>query len=323
MTARWARVLLPAAAVACVLAGCSAHSGAGRPAVSAPASAGPGTPGPGGTGLPTTGPATAEPAHTGPATTGPATTGPGERATWMLTRGALSGVLSDPSVAARLEAARVYEILTPGEQPLAAAGAEPVVTFPAVSALRQAVDGGQLPPGTRAVLYDPEAWPYTPLAEQRNPVRAARQAAAVTRAHHLTLIVAPALDLATAQPRSRGPLWRQYLRLNLAGAMARVAGVVEVQAQSLERRAQTYRAFVRAAAAQARAANPHVGLLAGLSTNPPGPAVSGQQLAAAIRASSAAVAGYWLNVPGQGPRCPACNAPRPGLARQMLGEFAS
>jgi hypothetical protein len=48
-----------------------------------------------------------------------------------------------------------------------------------------------------------------------------------------------------------------------------------------------------------------------------------QQLAAAIRASSAAFAGYWLNVPGQGPRCPACNAPRPDLARQLLGQFAS
>jgi hypothetical protein len=241
----------------------------------------------------------------------------------MLTRGALGQVLSDPTVAARLEAARVYEILTPGEQPLAVAGAEPVVTFSAVSALRQAVDGGQLPAGTRAVLYDPEVWPYTPVTEQRNPVQAARQAAAVTRAHHLTLIVAPALDLTTAQRRSGGPLWRRYLRLNLVGAIARVAGVVEIQAQSLERAPQTYRAFVRAAAAQARAANPHVTVLAGLSTNPPGPVVSSQQLAAAIRASSAAVAGYWLNVPGQGPRCPACNAPRPDLARQMLGRFAS
>ena len=287
-----------AMAVTCVLAGCSAHSGAGRPASSAPASSAPGT-------------------------TGPVATGPGERSTWMLTRGALGQVLSDPAVAARLEAARVYEILTPGQQPLAATGAEPVVTFSAVSALRQAVDGGQLPAGTRAVLYDPEVWPYTPVTEQRNPVRAAQQAAAVTRAHHLTLIVAPALDLATAQPRSRGPLWRQYLRLNLAGAIARVAGVIEVQAQSLEREPQTYRAFVRAAAAQARAANPHVSVLAGLSTNPPGAAVSSQQLAAAIRVSSATVSGYWLNIPGQGPRCPACHAPRPDLARQTLGQFAS
>ena len=241
----------------------------------------------------------------------------------MLTRGALGQVLADPTVAARLAAARVYEILTPGEEPLAAAGAEPVVTFSAVSALRQAVEGGQLPAGTRAVLYDPEVWPYTPVAEQRNPVQAAQQAAAITRAHHLTLIVAPALDLARAQPRLGGPLWRQYLRLNLVGAIARVARVVEVQAQSLEREPRTYRAFVRAAAAQARAANPQVIVLAGLSTNPPGAVVSSQQLAAAIRASSGAVSGYWLNVPGQGPRCPACHAPRPDLARQMLGQFAS
>jgi hypothetical protein len=51
--------------------------------------------------------------------------------------------------------------------------------------------------------------------------------------------------------------------------------------------------------------------------------VSGPQLAAAIRVSSGAVSGYWLNVPGQGPRCPACNTPRPDLARQLLGQFAS
>ena len=184
--------------MACVLAGCSAHPSGGSPATAGPASSAPGTPRAG-------------------------ATGPGDRSTWMLTRGALSQVLSDPSVAARLEAARVYEILTPGQPPLTAAGAEPVVTFSSVSALRQAVDGGQLPSGTRAVLYDPEVWPYTPVSEQRNPVLAAQQAAAITRAHHLSLIVAPALDLATVQPRPGGPLWRRYLRLNLAGAMARVA----------------------------------------------------------------------------------------------------
>ena len=313
MIPRGARVLGLAAAVSCVLAGCSAHSSAAGPAASGPAASVTGTPSPVSTG----------PVSTGPVSTGPVSTGPGERSTWMLTRGALAQVLTDPSVAARLEAARVYEVLLPGQPPLAAAGAEPVVTFSAVSALRQAVDGGQLPAGTRTVLYDPEVWPYTPVAEQRQPVQAARQAAAVARAHHLALIVAPALDLATAQPRSGGPLWRQYLRLDLVGAIAKVASVVEVQAQSLEREPQTYRAFVRAAAAQARAADPHVSVLAGLSTNPPGPVVSSGQLAAAIRGSSAAVSGYWLNVPGQGPRCPACHAPRPGLARQMLGEFAS
>ena len=72
--------------------------------------------------------------------------------------------------------------------------------------------------------------------------------------------------------------------------MARVASVVEVQAQSLEREPRTYRAFVRAAAAAGPGGQlPRVTVLAGLSTNPPGPAVSGQQLASAVPASSAAV----------------------------------
>src|SRR5216683_1278539 len=82
-------------------------------------------------------------------------------------------------------ASRVYEILRPGQQPLAIAGAIPVVTFSAVSDLEQAVTGNQLPAGTHAVLYDLEVWPDTPAAEQRNPAQAARQALDIVRAHGL------------------------------------------------------------------------------------------------------------------------------------------
>jgi hypothetical protein len=32
-----------------------------------------------------------------------------------------------------------------------------------------------------AVLYDPEVWPYTPVAEQRNPVHGTQEAAAIAR----------------------------------------------------------------------------------------------------------------------------------------------
>jgi hypothetical protein len=78
---------------------------------------------------------------------------------------------------------------------------------------------------------------------------------------------------------------------------------------------------VHQAARQARAANPRVTILAGLSTNPPGAEVTSQQLTAAIRATSGVVSGYWLNIPGRGPRCPTCNAPRPDLARQLLGAL--
>ncbi|HEV2375370.1 MAG TPA: hypothetical protein VGS19_24820, partial [Streptosporangiaceae bacterium] len=217
-----------------------------------------------------------------------------------------------------LSGSHVYQLLQPGQSPLAWPGSVPVVTFSAVGQLEQAVTSHRLPVGIRAVLYDPEAWSFTPAAEQRDPVSAARRAMAVAHAHGLELIVTPALNLTTVQGSGQGTRWQQFLHLGLAGALARTADVIELQAQSLERDTSVYEQFVREAAAQARAANPRVKLLAGLSTNPPGPPVSSQQLAAVIQATKPIVAGYWLNIPGKGPRCPTCNAPRPDIAQALL-----
>ena len=249
----------------------------------------------------------------------PAPLGTGGRPAWMLTRAALAQVATDPAIAAGLERSRVLEILHPGQKLLALAGARPVVTFSSVSELEQAVSGGQLPAGTRMLLYDPEAWGFTPHDEQLNPAAAAGRAQKIAHAHGLSLIVAPALNLTTVRPDpAGGPRWRQFLRLGLAGAMAKVSDVLELQAQSLERSTSTYAAFVRDAAAQARAANPRVAILAGLSTNPPGAEVTSQQLSAAIQATRGVVDGYWLNIPGRGPRCPTCNSPRPDVGQAAL-----
>ncbi len=249
----------------------------------------------------------------------PAALAPGGRPAWLLTRAALAQVASEPAVLAGLQRSRVLEILHTGQKPLAVAGAQPVVTFSSVSELDQAVSGGQLPPGTGAVLYDPEAWAFTPHAEQLNPAAATRRARDIAHAHGLALIAAPALNLTTVRPDpAGGPRWRQFLRLGLAGELAKVSDVVELQAQSLERSTSTYATFVRDAAAQARAANPRVAILAGLSTNPPGAEVTSQQLAAAIHATRGIVEGYWLNIPGRGPRCPTCNSPRPDVGRAAL-----
>jgi hypothetical protein len=238
---------------------------------------------------------------------------------WLLTRSALSELLVDPAVRDELQGAQVYEILQPGQQPLAGFTAKAVVTFASAAALEHAVTSGQVPAGTYGVLYDPEVWTFTPVTEQLDPVQAATRAATVAHAHGLRLIVAPALNLTTVlQPGSKEPRWRQFLDLDLAGQLARVANVVELQAQSLERDPVTYAAFVRAAAAQASAASPGISVLAGLSTNPPGAPVDSQHLTAAIQATRSMVAGYWLNIPGQGPRCPTCNAPRPDVAIQTL-----
>ena len=267
------------------------------------------------------GPAPAPPPSSAPyPVTSPFTPAPGPGAvTWMLTRPALAQMLSDPAARSRLGRSQVYELLQPGQQPLGGVRTPLVVTFPSVGELRSALAGHTLPAGTRAVLYDPEAWSFTPPGEQRDPVRAAAQAAGLAHAHGLKLIAAPALNLTTVMdPGGSRSRWRSYLNLGLARSMARVADVVELQAQSLERSPATYSAFVRQAAAQARAANPRVTVLAGLSTNPPGAPVASHQLAAAYQATRPEVDGFWLNIPGQGARCPTCNPARPDLGVKVL-----
>ena len=115
----------------------------------------------------------------------------------MLTRSALSQMLSDPSVGARLERVRIDELLQPGQQPLSGVDATPVVSFSSTAKLRSALAGNALPTGIQAVLYDPEVWAYTPAAEQRDPVLAATQAAELARSHGLKIIVSPAMNLTT------------------------------------------------------------------------------------------------------------------------------
>jgi hypothetical protein len=238
---------------------------------------------------------------------------------WMLTRSALSSLAAHPAIRAQLPGSRVLEILRLGQRPLPGVTAAPVVTFTSASALENAIRTGSLVAGAYGVLYDPEAWPFTPAAEQRDPVRAAARAAVVAHDHGLRLIVAPGLNLTTVlRPNLHAPRWREFLDLGLAGGLARIADAVELQAQSLERDTSTYAAFVQEATSQARAANQSIELLAGLSTNPPGAPVVIQQLIAAIRATRSMVDGYWLNIPGQGPRCPTCNPPRADLGIETL-----
>jgi hypothetical protein len=241
---------------------------------------------------------------------------------WLMSRRALSQVVVDAGVRQVLRGTRIYEILQPGQQPLEEVPADPVVTFASAARLEQVVASGQIPGGTYGVLYDPEAWSFTPLAEQRNPVAAAARAAAVAHAHGLRFIVAPALTLTSVLARgSRQSRWEAFLGLGLVGELAKVADIVEIQAQSLERHTATYAAFVRAATAQARQANPRVTVLAGLSTNPPGAPVNSSQLTSAVRATRSIVSGYWLNIPGRGPHCPTCNPPRPDIAIQVLRQL--
>lgn len=238
---------------------------------------------------------------------------------WLLSRPALASVVTSQKVAAGLARKRLYELVQPGQQPLTLAGAWPAVVFTSAASLVRAVQSGELPARTQAVLYDPEAWPYTPVSEQRDPVGATARAAAAAHAAGLQLIAAPGLDLTGALAPDRAvPRSQLFLELGLAARFAAHADVIELQAQSLERDAAGYASFVTAAARQARRARPGVGLVAGVSTNPPGGAVSSRQLVAAIRATEGVVDGYWLNIPAPGERCPDCSPMQPDLGIAAL-----
>ncbi len=181
-------------------------------------------------------------------------------------------------------------------------------------------------PRVTAVLYDPESWAMTPSAEQLDPLAAVCHAAALVHAHRKLLIATPAVDLVRRVDREaaqRDHRYRAFERTGWIGAMAKCADIVEIQAQGAEANLALFRWFVDAEAQQARTANPHVLVLAGISTNPDGRRVSAQQLIEAVRAVRHAVNGFWLNIPAGGRYCPRCGKPQPQVALRLLQTLAT
>lgn len=173
--------------------------------------------------------------------------------------------------------------------------------------------------GVGAVLYDPEAWRFTPPEEKRHPGAAACRVAEVVHGQHRLLIVAPAADLAGGGPER----FERFLRAKIAARVARCADVYEIQAQGTEPDARAFEEFVRKAAAQARSARKGIVVLAGISTNPMGREVSAEAVYACVRAVREEVDGYWLNIPAGGAACPSCGEPKPAIAAELLKEMAA
>jgi hypothetical protein len=171
-----------------------------------------------------------------------------------------------------------------------------------------------------AVLYDPEVWDMTPPEEQRHPVEAACRAASAAHANHKLLIATPAINLVRfLRPGAPagGQRFAEFEKTSVAGDMARCADVYEIQAQGVETNRDQFRAFVLAEVRQARAANPGIIVLAGISTNPMGQHVTAQQVLKAVESVREIVDGFWLNIPG-GPYCPTCGVPQPKVAVELL-----
>jgi hypothetical protein len=232
---------------------------------------------------------------------------------WMFARTALVGVESNATVAKGLSSDTVYQVSNPASTDTPATS-NAIVSFHTYggTATASLINGGKLPAGTRAIVLDQEDWqgscasgsgdPCTPQADLNNPVAGATTASTAAKAKGLTMITTPALDLfdgSGSLPCSTS-YWQCYLNYDLAGKEAAVSNVIDIQAQSLETTPATYLSFVQQAAAQARAANPAVVVLAGLSTSPNTDATpSAAQLEQDVSSTRGTVSGFWFNIPDQ------------------------
>lgn len=195
--------------------------------------------------------------------------------------------------------------------------------FTSYAAMQQAFSTNAIPAGVGAVMYDNEAWSFTPANEKASPVQFAAQAEALVHAHGLKFIFTPATNLATLGLASAASSdkYQRFVAAGLPGGSAKVSDIYDIQSQQAEATPE-FETFVRAAVAQARAANPHATVLIGIGPNPSGRTVSAQDVLDAYQATHAMVDGYWLNMPAGTAQCPQCGAAEPQVAvsfLQMLG----
>jgi hypothetical protein len=250
------------------------------------------------------------------------TVAPSRKITWMINSAALASLQTTGASWSQADSRRFFDNANTyvlGTMPV---GWHSISTrsFTSYAALQAAFAAGSIPPSVQAIVYDNEAWSFTPVQEQQHFALYVQKAANLVHSHHMQLIATPGTDLVRAlDPGGQGSVYSRVLSLNIMKAAAQAADVVEIQAQGSEASLSTYTSFVQAAAAQAKTANPNVVILAGLSTNPGGQKVTGQQLYAAFQATFGTVSGYWLNIPSnQGGYCPACGTPQPQVAIAFL-----
>jgi hypothetical protein len=195
----------------------------------------------------------------------------------------------------------------------------PTANFKSYAEFRSVVEAARMHPSISAVLYDPEGWSLTPLAERRDVVAYMERFSTLARAHGWKVILTPSNDLMNLQDKLKDETNRQaYVRYRIAEAAARHADILEVQAQTLEQTPSAYREYVRQTRTQAVAANPRVVFLSGLTTNLQGTPVSGPTLYDAATSVRELVDGFFLNVPRAAP------SPANGVTLlRMLSEAAA
>lgn len=214
--------------------------------------------------------------------------------TWVLTRHTVGLIAAaDPALAERFFA-------TPRSAVLGGwGGAVPSVSWPSYSSFAAAVATGAIPPGTSAVMYDPEGWAATPRWEREDPSEYMKAFSELAHSRGYAVILTPHPNL-TTEPgavcpvRPGEPMEDAYLRCRIPAIAARFADTLDIQAQFLESDPARYTRVVRIATQQARAVNPDIVVVSHLSTTF---APNATVLFSAWSAVRGIVDGHYLSVP--------------------------
>jgi hypothetical protein len=244
----------------------------------------------------------------------------GAAVTWVLAQSSLSNILSaDSSIATRVfDHPYVYITAAPGSSNPVPPGwrSVPTVNFKSYAGFSAAVSEGIMPSWTKAVLYDPEAWPKTPYDEQKNVEYYMRHFCRLAHRQGWQAIMMPGTDLMNIYPKRAGETNAQaFVRRDIAGGAARYADVSVVQSQSMETSPAAYNWFLTKTRSQALAANPHDVFLGGLTANLLGTTASSEVMYRAAISATNVVAGFSLNT--------SKNSPDPTNAAQFLHELAA
>jgi hypothetical protein len=242
--------------------------------------------------------------HPKPTAPGPTLTT--RRLTWIISGPDLASLRSGNAGLARrfFDNPRTFVIGSRGDQDAVPRGYRslPILAYTSLRSFEADVDRGRIDPRVAAVLYDPEAWDRTPLAEQRRPLPAMRRFVSLAKQWGYGAILAPGRDLALGAGgcRKRGHelLDTAFLRCGLmAGTSGAEATVIQSAPEELAPdRAGALIAGVRAGLTGSAEAPE---LLATLSTAPPG---TGEKVwpIDLVRASRLAIAsgvsGLMLNI---------------------------
>jgi hypothetical protein len=170
-------------------------------------------------------------------------------------------------------------------------------SYASLAQFKQDLAAGKIPSNVKWVMYDIEGWDATPQAEKQDPAAAMKEFCELAHAHGLKVVTIPYPNLAENLGLKPGEsMYNAFHRYNLAGAAAKYADVVAIQAQQLELEPKKYRNFVAATAAQARAANPNVTFLSELTGTPQGKIPTPAQLNAAYQSVSDIADGFYLSM---------------------------